>query len=113
MNPLRIFLLMCVLLLLLVACSQPTGEATVAAVATDTSVAPTATDAPPTNTPAPSETPAPTDTPVPAPSDTPQPTATAEAVVSACVACHGDEGLLIETAAPVEEPEESESSGVG
>jgi hypothetical protein len=42
------------------------------------------------------------------------PTGAAEAApVDACLECHADKQQLIDTAKPVEEPVESESSGVG
>ena len=47
------------------------------------------------------------DDPVPAPLDETQP------VTNECLSCHADKDRLIDTAEPVEEPAESESSGVG
>lgn len=40
-------------------------------------------------------------------------TAASEPVDSSCLACHTDKQALIDLAAPVEEPEDSLSSGVG
>ena len=67
----------------------------------------TATDTPPTATSATTATLPPTETPPPTH------TATPEAVASNCLACHADKQMLIDTTAPLEEPEEGESSGVG
>ena len=81
------------------ATSPPTAVAAVAsatAPATDVPPTATATTAPPTATLPPTETPAPTLIPV-----------------SNCVTCHEDKEMLINTAASVEEPDESESSGPG
>ena len=47
------------------------------------------------------------DDPAPAPLDETQP------VTDECLSCHADKDRLIDTAEPVEEPAESESSGVG
>jgi hypothetical protein len=41
------------------------------------------------------------------------PDAVAEAQPNYCLTCHADQQQLIDTAAPVEEPAESESKGVG
>lgn len=118
MKGLRVILLLSLLLLLLAACGQGAEEAVVdegidvAAVA-ETASPPTETAVPPTETLAPTATVLPTETAVP-PTETPAPTATAEALASACVTCHSDQEMLINTTAPVEdEPEEAESSGVG
>ena len=108
------------ILLLLVACGQsetttieegPSAVGTAAdlavaeATVTETSQPPTETAVPPTETAEPTATIAPTAT----VTFTPTP----EAVVSSCLDCHGEKQTLIDTAAPPEEPESSESSGVG
>ncbi|MEW5828235.1 MAG: hypothetical protein AB1846_05035 [Chloroflexota bacterium] len=43
----------------------------------------------------------------------PLPAGDGEAEPDECLACHADKEMLIETGKPVEEPAESESSGVG
>ena len=111
---------------------SPTSEIAVAE-ATVEEPAPTATESmPPTETAAPP----PTDTVAP-PTATAEPTATEEAeaaveeeapptatveptlepnpavLESNCLSCHSDQQLLMDLAEPAEEPEESESSGVG
>ena len=108
------------LIVLLAACGQsettpieeePSAVATATelavaeAAATETSQPPTDTAVPPTETAEPTATIAPTAT----ATFTPTP----EAVASSCLDCHGDKQTLIDTAAPPEEPESSESSGVG
>ncbi len=86
----------------------PTEVAAVTeATATMVIVAPTetavsATDIEPTATALPAATEA------PAPTDTPEPL-----VMDNCMSCHSDKDMLIDTAAPEEEKEPSESSGVG
>ena len=69
--------------------------------------APTATEALPTPTPV-----EPTATSVP-PTAVPTKIASAEPVASNCLTCHSDQQMLIDVASPVEEPEDSLSSGVG
>jgi len=108
------------ILLLLAACGQSetatieeeptavetaTDLAVVEAAVTETSQPPTETAVPPTETAEPTATIAPTET----VTFTPTP----EAVASSCLDCHGDKQTLIDTAALPEEPESSESSGVG
>lgn len=75
-----------------------TAPATAVSTAVPTAVPPTATSIPPTAVP-PTAVPTPTDEPLP--------------VADACVVCHSDQQMLIDTASVVEEASESESSGVG
>ena len=89
---------------------QEPPTATIESVAEATAPPPptaTATEAPPTATSAPTATLPPTETPPPTH------TATPEVLASNCLACHADKQMLIDTSAPLEEPEEGESSGVG
>lgn len=88
-----------------VAIDTATEVAVAEVAATDTSQPPTETAVPPTETAEPTATTAPTAT----IAFTPTP----EIVASSCLDCHGDKETLIDTAAPVEEVESSESSGVG
>lgn len=103
-----------ILLLLLTACGQsdpasieeyPVAAAT--AIATATVNVPTATAMLPTETSV-----APTATTI-VPTEVPTNTPTPESVASNCLICHSDRQALVELAAPIEEPEESLSSGVG
>jgi hypothetical protein len=103
-----------ILLLLLLTTCGPSEPATVQEEAADapTAVAEAPTSAP-TATPLPTAVPVePTATAVP-PTEIPTETPTPEPVASNCLICHSDQQTLINTASPVEEPEESESSGVG
>lgn len=109
----KIIALASLLILALAACSQgeepPTNTPEVVAdVATATAI-PVET---PTEAPTATFTPEPTDTAEPTATATTAPTETPEVVADACLACHADQQMLIETAAQVEEVP-SESSGVG
>ena len=110
----RGMLLSCLLLclVLITACGQGTaveGPEAPTAVAEVTQEPPTATTEPATQTPEPTATTEPTATATAEPTFTP----TAEPVASSCESCHADQQMLIDTTAPLDEPEESESSGVG
>lgn len=106
--------------------NTPASEVAVAE-ATAEETAPTATNTmppPATETTAPATAtaePVVTEEPEPAAEEEPPPTATVEPTLvpnpevleSNCLNCHSDQQLLMDLASPEEEPEESESSGVG
>lgn len=112
MKQLKTILLLGTWLLLLAACGEGAEEAVVDQ-ATEVAGATETTPPPRQRLCCPRETVPPTETALP-PTETPAPTATAEMVASTCVTCHSDQAMLVDTAAPAEdEPEETESSGVG
>ena len=113
-------LVLLILILLLIGAwgcttASPTSEPT-AAVA-QVSEAPVQTEAPviteaPEETEAVIETEEPTEEPTQEPTDEPTEAAPAQVSEDACLDCHSDQQMLIDTAAPVEEVE-SENEGAG
>jgi outer membrane biosynthesis protein TonB len=88
----------------------PTATETVPPPPTETAVPPTATVEPtPTEEAAATEEEETPPTPTVEPTLEPNP----EVLESNCLSCHSNKELLIDLAEPAEEPEESESSGVG